>query len=134
MWVFIDKLSQYHNGVSKNFKNLYPMQNPSVTVKEFEDDVENGKSIILVDREKNTTKGFIKLDFNKDVGAISYLFVQDEYRGEGIGKVLIEEAMKKFKEYRVKQVDAKVVYGNPAVEYYEKLGFKKQQYIMTMNL
>lgn len=134
MWVFIEELAQYHNSVSKHFKEMYPMDPPVETIKNFEDDVESEKSVILVDREGNDTKGFIKLDFNRQKGAISYFFVKEEYRGEGTGRVLIDEAMKYFKKEKVKQVDAKVVYGNPAAEYYERFGFKKQQYIMTMKL
>jgi ribosomal protein S18 acetylase RimI-like enzyme len=134
MWVFIEELAQYHNSVSENFKGLYPMDPPVETIKNFEDDVESEKSVILVDREEDVTKGFIKLDFDQQKGAISYFFVKEEYRGAGTGRALIDEAMKWFKKQKVKQIDAKVVYGNPAAEYYEGFGFKKQQYIMTLNL
>lgn len=134
LWRFIELLSDYHNNVSKHFSGLYPMNKPAETIKVFEDDIESGKSMIYVYRDDGLTKGFVKLDIEKTFGTVSYLFVEDKYRGEGVGDALSDAALETFKEYGVKQIDVKVVYGSPTVDYYEKRGFKKQQYIMTREI
>lgn len=134
LWHYIEALAEYHNNVSEHFNGMYPMDSPAQTIEMFEEDVENGRAVIYTAEEGGVTQGFIKADINKTSGAISYLFVDDQYRGEGIGDELTGAAMTMFKEYGVKRVDVKVVYGSPTVDYYEKHGFKKQQYIMTLSL
>lgn len=71
----------------------------------------------FVYEDEEGIKGFISVIEKEFIGA---LFVDVKEQGQGIGKALIEEAMKNYKKLTL------AVYkeNKPAVEFYKKRGFK----------
>lgn len=54
------------------------------------------------------------------------IIVQKEFRGKGVGKVLIEELMKLAKmKFHIEILHLEVYEGNPAKKLYERLGFQE---------
>uniref|UniRef100_UPI001034ED67 GNAT family N-acetyltransferase n=1 Tax=Clostridioides difficile TaxID=1496 RepID=UPI001034ED67 len=71
---------------------------------------------IVCIKDNDIIKGFIGIDKDK----IEMLFIEDKYRGNGIGKKLIKYAIDK---YNVKYVDVNEQ-NKKAVGFYIHLGFK----------
>ncbi|MFC7319897.1 GNAT family N-acetyltransferase [Halobacillus campisalis] len=70
----------------------------------------------------------------EDIGFIYDLFVMQEYRGRGIAKSLMENAMTELKLQGMNSVRLVVYAGNYAKELYEKLGFSDNRTVMSKKL
>ncbi|WP_096187130.1 GNAT family N-acetyltransferase [Evansella halocellulosilytica] len=66
-------------------------------------------------------------------GFIYDVFIFPEYRGNGLSKVLVKEAVKDLKNQGYKEVRLNVFEDNFAKEIYKKLGFIEVQSMMKMN-
>ena len=42
-------------------------------------------------------------------------------------------ALNRFRDSGMKEIDVKVVYGNDAIHFYEKYGFRERSVILTLN-
>ncbi|ACO04416.1 MAG TPA: N-acetyltransferase [Persephonella sp.] len=78
--------------------------------------------------------GFVVADANwkdlygRDVGEIHELAVRKKFWGKGIGKTLLEEALKHLKEKGKKEIGLWVGRKNrKAIEFYKKYGFKIEE-------
>lgn len=61
------------------------------------------------------------------IGAISEVFVSDQYRSRGIGQRLLEFAVKWFEDQQISRVELQVVAGNPGgIRFYRKLGWHEE--------
>ncbi|REB06634.1 GNAT family N-acetyltransferase [Sporosarcina sp. BI001-red] len=99
--------------------------------------LENG-SYYLIAVENERILGWILLGVNKDQftdilnGFLYELFVIKEFRGNGISKKLIEEAIEHLRQDGYTEVRLSAFSGNKAIKLYEKMGFKIRT--VTMNL
>ncbi len=123
-------LSEHHNMVSENFKGDYPSRPFEKTIEIFENAVRGGLSEIFFAEDCGKVVGFCKIDFAEGSGKLDYLAVLPSYRGKGIGDMLMQKALSRFDEMKIKSIEIKVVAGNSAVKFYEKYGFKINAYIM----
>jgi len=75
--------------------------------------------------------GFVSYEIIKDQSnvRIHKLYVHHECQKKGIGKKLLEYAIKKGQEQKMKQLDLFVNRTNPAVSFYEFLGFTIEEEI-----
>jgi ribosomal protein S18 acetylase RimI-like enzyme len=61
------------------------------------------------------------------IGAISEVFVSDEYRSRGIGERLLNFGLKWFVDQGVSRVELQVVAGNPGgIKFYRRLGWREE--------
>jgi GNAT superfamily N-acetyltransferase len=61
------------------------------------------------------------------VGAISEVFVGEPWRGQGLGRRLVERAVEWYRQQEISRVELQVVSGNPeAVKFYERLGWQQE--------
>jgi GNAT superfamily N-acetyltransferase len=61
------------------------------------------------------------------IGAISEVFVSDQYRSRGIGQRLLEFALKWFEDQQITRVELQVVAGNPdGIRFYRQLGWHEE--------
>lgn len=123
-------LSEYHNQVSTNFKGAYPSRPYESTLETFEKNVACGESKIAVLDLSGEIAGFCKVDLHGDKGKLDYLVVMEEYRKNGYGGMLMDWAMKQFRDNQVSQIEVKVVDGNEAVHFYERYGFKMNAHLL----
>lgn len=130
----MEYLATHHNNVSVNFQGCYPRHKDEERIERFEKEIDAGSSKAFACFEDNTIVGVIKIDFDNNSGVIDYFVVLEEYQGKGYGKALMDKALKVFKEHNIKNIELHVVYGNDAVTFYEKYGFKKQSYIMELSI
>ena len=127
----LQKLSDYHNKVSVNFKGAYPSRPYKTTLQLFVQALTKQTSKIAVIEENQRMVGFCKIDLLERNGKLDYLIVLDEYRGKGYGGLLMDWAMKKFNEFHIKHIEIKVIDGNKAIHLYEKYGFKISAHILV---
>ncbi|WP_442596134.1 GNAT family N-acetyltransferase [Neobacillus sp. D3-1R] len=115
---------------ANNYQNSYNMFLPIIL---------NG-GYYLVEEENRKIKGWILLtkDRNlltgKEIGHLLHLYVFPRYRDRGIGKQLMEAAIKELWARKIETVQLNVFTGNPAKAMYEKLGFKKISSVMELNI
>ena len=124
-----------------------------------ESDIESGKQFIQARLDNNESVIFIALDTDKSTAVgftqlyptyssvrvvknwiLNDLYVDKEYRKQGIGEKLIQNAMNFAKENNAKFVELSTAVDNyTAQSLYEQIGFKKQEpetdfYTYTINL
>ena len=132
----LDKLNRYHNSKSKYFFGDYPR----VTFKERKEMyIKNAKSgkyriELLINIETNNIIGFCIAYIKKSEGKLEVIFVDEEYRKNGLGVKLMSSAMEWFGENNINDIELTVVYGNEAVSFYQKLGFYPRSIIMSTKL
>ena len=103
---------------------------------------ENSDILVALDEDKiiGCGYGLIKqherdIFVTTDYGYIGFMYVKDEYRGKGVGQVILVGLNEWFKSRNMKEVRLKVYENNPkAIKAYEKAGFKKKLIEMKMNI
>ena len=128
------ELAAHHNEVSVNFRGHYPKKPFRETLESFEEDVNSGKSRIVVIEDGDKVQGFCKADISGAEGKIDYLIVLKEARGSGYGNDLMDWAVETLKQDGADRIEVRVVDGNDAVRFYEKYGFRINAHILRMNV
>lgn len=79
--------------------------------------------------------GYVKTIMKHRIGKIQELIVNSKQRGKGIGKELIRGMLDFFKEREciISEIET-FVENLPAIQFYEKAGFRKREYKMQLNL
>ena len=103
-----------------------------LTQHKFEDILDENKIDVLVADVNDVVVGYLTLNFNKallDLGStaiIDELIVSKAYRGKGIGKKLIDTAVKKSKYLGCSEIGVGTEFGNSyAREFYKACGFEE---------
>ena len=103
--------------------------------------VKNQHGELLLAKIDNKVVGLVgwhleeEYEFDEPYGYISDIVVSKEYRGQGIGKQLLEKAVDHIKEIGVKRIHIGVLLGNTETkEFYEKAGFKPYSIELTKDL
>lgn len=129
----LEALAENHNKVSVHFKGRYP-QTPSLEkTRQFKSELEEGRSRIAVIENSGNIVGFCKIGTDGKTGILEYLVVLDRDRGKGYGAALMDWALNTFRKLGINEIDVKVVYGNEAIHFYEKYGFRERSVIMTLD-
>ena len=95
---------------------------------------ENKESIILVASMENQMIGFTQLYFSfssvylEPTLILNDLFVLPEYRGHGIGALILKSAQDFCKKHKHKGLALETAIDNPAQKLYEKLGWEKDSH------
>ena len=128
----MEDLARHHNEVSVYFKGDYPSISSEKIVRLFGDDVKEGRSHIAVIEDAGKVIGFCKINISGKSGILDYLAVLSQERGKGHGTALMDWAFRKFDESKVDNVEVKVIYGNDAVNFYKKYGFREKSVLMNV--
>ena len=128
----LEALAKHHNEASIYFKGHYPQTPSEQKTVQFENDLEEGRSRIAVVENGQKVTGFCKINTDGNTGVLEYLVVLDQERGKGYGAALMDWALNTFRDLGIHGIDVKVVYGNEAVRFYEKYGFRERSVILTL--
>ena len=96
--------------------------------------------LIAKDEENEKTVGMIiaelRIDpFGTSEGYIKQVFLSKDYRGQGIGKMLLEAALEHLKKIKVEKVKVNLKdTAEDAARVYEKMNFKKVYEVLELNL
>lgn len=133
----MDKLNQHHNQNSTYFAGSYPRTAFAERIATFRAKAKNRDyRIEILTEERNeltsdTVAGFCVISRKPTKGKIDVLFVDEKYRGRGLGRLLINHAKAWFSEVGITEIDVTVVYGNDAAYFYRNQGFYPRSIIMT---
>ncbi|USG67328.1 GNAT family N-acetyltransferase [Brevibacillus ruminantium] len=94
----------------------------------------------LAATEGETLMGWVLLGPAKDhftdaeYGFLYELYVIEEFRGRGLSKHLMKEAIEQLKQKGYPEIRLGVFAGNPAAQLYEQLGFTVRNMVMSLPL
>ena len=128
----LEALAKYHNQVSVHFKGDYPQIPSEQKLVQIGKELEEGRSRIAVVENDQKIIGFCKINMDGSRGVLEYLVVLDQERGKGYGAALMDWAMNAFRKHGINEIDIKAVYGNEAIRFYEKYGFRERSVILTL--
>ncbi len=119
---------QYDSSIDKSF-----------VVKGFYKNViQDDRNILLVFEEDNIIKGYIYLKPHveqKDSYVVDALYVEEEYRNQGIAKSLFNEAKKILKEWNINHLYIDVISKNTkAYNLYKSIGFDIFKYNLKKDI
>lgn len=107
----------------------------------YQSKINDPKNYFIVGVEKSDVVGFLSLviDFQLHhigkVATIEELIVSSKYRGNGIGKILLNNAINYARESKCDVIELTSNFSRgEAHRFYEKNGFKKESYKFKMNL
>ena len=129
----LEALAEHHNQVSVYFKGHYPQTPSEQKIRQFESELEEGRARIAVAENDGKVIGFCKINTDARPGVLEYLVVLDRERGKGYGAAFMDWALNTFQTLGINDIDVKVVYGNEAIRFYEKYGFRARSVILTLN-
>ncbi len=96
--------------------------------------------LIAKDEENDKTVGMViaelRIDpFGSSEGYIKQVFLAETYRGQGIGRKLLEAALEHLKKIKVEKVKVNLKEeANDAAKVYEKMNFKKVYEVLELDL
>ena len=128
----LEALAKYHNQVSVHFKGDYPQIPSEQKTARFRKELEEGRSRIAVAENDHKVIGFCKINTDGSRGVLEYLVVLDQERGKGYGAAFMDWALNAFRELGMNEIDVKAAYGNEAIRFYEKYGFREKSVILTL--
>lgn len=128
----LEALAKHHNQVSVFFKGDYPQTPSEQKIVQFGKELAEGRSRIAVIENEHKVIGFCKINTDGSRGIVEYLVVLDQERGKGYGAAFMDWALNAFRKLGINEIDVKAVYGNEAIRFYEKYGFRERSVILTL--
>jgi GNAT superfamily N-acetyltransferase len=129
-----EKLREYHKVRSKYFKKYFDDMTWKIRKKELLDKSGNGMLIHLAkDNKSGNLIGYCVSTINKNkVGEIDSIFIEDDYRRSGIGKVFMKRALEWMDSKSVIRKNIAVDVGNEEVlGFYSKFKFYPRIIFLT---
>lgn len=128
----LEELAKHHNKVSTHFEGYYPITPSEQRIESFKGELKSGKSFISVIENDQKVIGFCKISVDGGKGVLEYLVILEQKRGHGYGIALMDWAMEKFQELEITDIDVKVVFGNNALDFYKKYGFREKSIVLGL--
>lgn len=137
---FSRKLHEFEKKIYHNYKEFSDFEEE--LQKFLKKKLRSDKSIFLLaemnGKPVGMAYGWMRSTFflrDKEIGYLAEIWVEEKYRKEGIGKRLVEEMLRWFKDKGVKLVRTEVLEGNKdALRFFIDLGFKPVSREMEIKL
>lgn len=84
------ELADYHNQTALNFRGLYPLVCADEKIWTLKRGISAGKTVAAVLAVDHGWKGFCVFSHTDVCGSIDYLYIRQELRGQGAGKMLMQ--------------------------------------------
>ncbi len=120
-----EELNKIHLGDSAFFKDHYATFTFEKRIGRWKYMPENDIHVLVAETEKNIAVCYCVSVIKEDLsGEIDSLFLQSDFRGNGIGKTLMEKSMEWLKNKNCHTIRLGVSYGHESVlEFYRHLDF-----------
>ncbi|WP_461614323.1 GNAT family N-acetyltransferase [Clostridium sp. Marseille-QA1073] len=127
-----EKLNNHHRGNSNNFSHNYEKFTFELRKEKFYNKDLKVNIDLVKDLDRRTYIGYCISTINLDlVGEVDSLYLEREYRGQGIGEELMERALIYLNENDSKKKIIGVAEGNEEVlNFYKKFKFYKRTIIL----
>ncbi len=102
----------------------------------LEESKENSNMLILIAEVNGKPAGYaLAFIFEEGHGLLDHLYVEEDLRGYGVGKELIQKVNGWMKEKKVKNMEIKVFQWNKnAIEFYKNINFKENYISFLRNV
>ncbi len=92
----------------------------------FKEIAESGAILIEIARQGDRSRGFCVTTITPEgVGEIASLYVEEEFRQQGLGSSFVKQALQWLRDYNVERIVVDVMAGNTsALNLYEQAGFQ----------
>ncbi len=137
-------LLKYEQGVIKAERPMDPtIKDGTIHYYNIPDFIQNENSALLVVEFNNeiVASGYAKIKSDraylkhKKQGYLGFMYVDEQHRGKGVNKLIIDGLLKWCKHKNIHEIRLDVYDDNiPAIQAYEKTGFKKHMINMRMNI
>lgn len=127
---FLEALAVYHNQVSLHHEGMYPAKNIDGMLETLAAELRMGSGAAAVLENGDGWQGFASIHKENVEGTIGFLFVAEEFRGKGLGRLLMDWAVAELEASGCQRIAVKVVAGNPAIHLYEAYGFQLNAQIL----
>ncbi len=128
------KLNKHHQGKSTYFAEHFARFTFAERRQDLEHKAEVGALLVEIarDRETGDHAGYCVSSVDGEgVGEIDSLFVEADYRGRGVGDLLISRALAWLEERGARDTKIVVAYGNEEVlAFYARYGFYPRTYVL----
>lgn len=125
-------LSRHHNNVG-TFGQIYPLLPFELSMKETAEQLREKTARIEALYDGDSMVAFCKSSFAVGLGEIDYLYVDESWRGRGLGDLLMRRMLNYLTENSVELIDLRVVVGNDdARRFYEKFGFQLRSETLSL--
>lgn len=127
---------KYYNSFARLHGEAFPKTyfNSSTILKR----INNHNNLLVIEEDESKIKGYIYIEANPEhnEGNIEYIAVSAEARGQGIGKTLLKDALKKLFSYpNIEEVTICVSCENAAaINLYKSVGFKEKYVLDSYGL
>lgn len=122
-----EKLNSLHSSVSAGFSDRFRGYSFSQRKQELLDCAREGSLRVLMARDSNVDEDIgycISTLDNAANGEIQSLFLDDSYRGHGIGHALMNQSLEWLVEEGAKEIVVSIIVGNQsAISFYTRYGF-----------
>ena len=123
-------LNRQHLENSSNFKHHFELFT-------FEQRVEllSGKDqvVIYAAQINSNLAGYCIASIEHDTGEIDSIFIQEVYRGKGVGRKLMQYALSWLETFECRSINVAVAAGNESVlPFYEKIGFRERVRVLQL--
>lgn len=129
-----EKLNEHHGGISRNFSYDFPSRTWEHRKKELLGEAADGKIRINLanDTDNGILVGYCISSIKQDgTGEMDSIFVEVDYRRNGIGDNLVTGALDWLQGQTVKKIIVQVLVGNEEVHpFYKRHGFLPRTTIM----
>ncbi len=109
--------------------------------KHLTDILKDNKNKVFVSVNKGNIVGYLKANlfcrepFLEKIGYVSELYVEKSYRSQGVGKQLLEEAIKWFKQQKLKWTTTSThLLDSEAIIFWKKIGYEEFNTFFKMKL
>ena len=127
-------MSTHHNKTTTYFKGHYPTYSQDETLKEFREGILAGEMELKGIYDGGKMIGFIAVSSKEKKGSLDWLIVDENYRGQGLGKELMEWGLERLKKREATFIDLTLVEGNPTKNFYEAYGFRTRLETMSLKI
>ncbi|AOY77589.1 GNAT family N-acetyltransferase [Clostridium formicaceticum] len=119
-----EKLNQLHMKDSKFFKEHYATFTFQKRCEKFRTMTDKDIRVAVIEKDDLEIIGYCISTVHKEVGEIESLFIEEAYRYQGLGNLLVNEAIDWLKEKNCKKFCVAVADGHESVfDFYRKHGF-----------
>ncbi len=129
-----EKQRDHHQSVSTYFSHSFENITFQHRSEELRKKSEDGKLDIYVahDCDLDRDIGYIVSSIETDnTGEIDSIYIEDEYRGSGIGRVLMGHGLQWLRENNAMDIRIVVAHGNDSVlKFYQQFGFYPKSYVL----
>lgn len=129
-----ERLRDHHISLSPHFSVQIARNTFEVRSKELREKAIQGQVKIILAQEAETKKliGYCISSIDREgQGEIDSIYIMDDFRGKGVGNILMERTLKWLENQGIINICISVLFGNEQViKFYEKYGFYPRTYLL----